>query len=168
MKWLWAVGFVATVLAANYATTRWGLVPVGFGLVTTAGTYFAGAAFVLRDSLQDASTAAFVLAVIAAGAGLSWFVASPSIALASGLAFALSEAADLGVYTPLREHGYLGAALASNVVGALVDTYVFLAVAGFDIRSAFAGQMVAKLTVTAAVVAVVGATRALLRHPVQS
>jgi uncharacterized PurR-regulated membrane protein YhhQ (DUF165 family) len=65
----------------------------------------------------------------------------------------------LVVYTPLRERGYVRAAIASNVVGALVDTVLFLWVAGFPIAGAVAGQMVGKLTVTAVTVALVLAAR---------
>lgn len=59
---------LACILAANYVTSRFGLVPVGFGLAATAGTYFAGLALVLRDSLQDVGGKRWVVAVIAAGA----------------------------------------------------------------------------------------------------
>lgn len=157
-------GFLATILAANYATTRYGLIPVGFGQVATAGTYLAGLAFVLRDAVQDTVGRWWTLAVIAVGAVLSFLVAVPFIALASAAAFLLSETADFLIYTPLRERGYIRAAVASNVVGAVVDTLVFLAVAGFAIREAFAGQMIGKLTVTVAVVLVVWGCRAVFRQ----
>jgi uncharacterized PurR-regulated membrane protein YhhQ (DUF165 family) len=155
-----AAGFLGCILAANYVTTRYGMVPVGFGLVATAGTYFAGLSFVLRDSLQDAAGRWWTLAVIALGAVLSFLVADPFIALASAAAFALSETVDQFIYTPLRRRGYVRAAVTSNVVGSLVDTVAFLAIAGFPIRQALPGQMVGKLLVTAAAVAVVVAYRA--------
>jgi uncharacterized PurR-regulated membrane protein YhhQ (DUF165 family) len=152
-----AAGFLACILAANYVTSRYGMVPVGFGLVATAGTYFAGLSFVLRDSLQDVAGKRWTLAVIAAGAVLSFLVSAPFIALASAVAFGLSEAADLAVYTPLRQSGYVRAATASNVVGSAVDTVAFLTIAGFPLGQAFAGQMVGKLAATALVIlAVVG------------
>lgn len=50
-----AVGLLACILAANFVTTRYGVVPVGLGLMATAGTYFAGITFVLRDAMQDAA-----------------------------------------------------------------------------------------------------------------
>jgi len=159
-------GFIGTVLAANYATTHYGLVPVGLGLTATAGTYLAGLAFVLRDTIHDHLGLVAVFAAIAAGAGLSYLVAAAAIATASGIAFAVSETADLLVYTPLRRHGYTRAAIASNTVGLIVDTYLFLAIAGFPLtRDVVAGQILAKTTITLAAVAVVVATRALLRHP---
>lgn len=162
-----ALGFLSCIIAANYATSTWGLIPVGFGLMATAGTYFAGLTFVLRDSVQDGYGRIWTTVLIAVGALLSGVVADNRIAVASGLAFLLSELADLAVYTPLRERGYVRAALASNVVGTLVDTFLFLWLAGFPITSrVVAGQLLAKLTVTALVViAVLASRRAVSRQP---
>lgn len=160
-----AVGLLAAVLAANYVTSRYGMVPVGFGLTATAGTYLAGLTFILRDSLQDSAGKAATLGVIAAGALLSFLVAGPFIALASAVAFALSELADLAVYTPLRAGGYIRAAVVSNVVGAVIDTVAFLTIAGFPVWAALPGQMAGKLLVTFAVVTAVAMVRA-RRRPV--
>jgi queuosine precursor transporter len=149
------LGFLGCILAANYVTSTYGMVPVGFGLVATAGTYFAGLTFVLRDVLQDTAGKLATFGLIWAGAALSIWLADPRIAIASAAAFVLSELADLAVYTPLRRRGYVRAAVASNAVGAVVDSLVFLWVAGFPILDALAGQVVGKLLVTAAVVALV-------------
>ena len=91
-----------------------------------------------------------------------------AVALASATAFVLSELADLIVYQPLRRRGWLRAVIASNAVGAPVDTVLFLALAGFPIWAAVPGQLLAKATATAIPVAVVLATRALLRHRVRA
>ncbi|UVF61161.1 membrane protein [Arthrobacter phage Aoka] len=155
-----AVGFLGCILAANVVTTHLGMVPVGFGLVATAGTYFAGLTFILRDALQDTAGKRWTIAVIALGAALSFLVADPFIALASAAAFGLAELADLAIYTPLRKHGYLRAAIASNIAGAFVDTAVFLWIAGFPIAAAMPGQMVGKLLVTALAVSAVVLVRA--------
>lgn len=152
-------GFIGCILAANYVTTRYGMVPVGFGLIATAGTYFAGLSFVLRDAVQDSAGKAASIAVIAAGAALSFLISDPFIALASGVAFLLSELGDLLVYTPLRKRGYIRAAVTSNIVGALLDTVVFLTIAGFPLVAALPGQMVGKVLVTLVAVAVVAGVR---------
>lgn len=153
------VAFLACILAANYVTTEYGMIPVGFGLTATAGTYLAGATFVLRDAVQDHWGKAATVALIGAGAALSYLIADPFIALASGAAFLLAELADLAIYTPLRRRGYLRAAIASNTVGSIADTFIFLWVAGFPVAAAWQGQVVGKLAVTAAVVALVAAAR---------
>lgn len=153
--------FIACILAANYVTTEYGMIPVWPEplLLATAGTYFAGLTFVLRDTLQDAAGKWAVIALIAVGAGLSYLVSDPFIALASGVAFLVSELADLAIYTPLRRGGYIRAAVTSNIIGALVDTVLFLWIAGFPIADAIAGQMVGKLAVTLVVVLAVTGLR---------
>lgn len=165
-KTVLTAAFLACILAANYVTTRYGMVPVGFGLVATAGTYFAGMTFILRDALQDIAGKRWTLAAIAAGAALSFIVADPFIAIASAVAFGLSELADLAVYTPLRKRGYIRAAIASNIVGSIVDTIAFLAIAGFPILAATPGQLVGKLAVTAAAVVLVAVIRTSRRKQV--
>lgn len=159
-----AAGFTACVVAANVSTSHFGMVPVGFGLVATAGTYFAGATFVLRDVVDDRLGRRAVFLLIAIGAVLSTFGGAGRIALASAVAFAVAELVDFGIYRPLRRRGYIRAAVASNVVGAFVDTILFLAIAGFPILVAVPGQMVGKLWITIAVVGVVMVSRALLRQ----
>jgi uncharacterized PurR-regulated membrane protein YhhQ (DUF165 family) len=159
VKALTAAAFLACILAANYVTTEYGMVPVGFGLVATAGTYLAGLSFVLRDAVQDTMGRLATLGLLVVGAGLSYLVSDPFIALASGVAFLVSELADLAVYTPLRRRGYIRAAVASNVVGAFVDTFLFLSIAGFPL-TAWQGQVVGKLAVTGVVVLGVAAYRA--------
>lgn len=151
--------FVAAILAANYATSTWGMVPVGFGLVATAGTLLAGLSFVLRDWVQDLLGWPAAVGAVAVGAALSYALADPFIALASGVAFLLSELVDLAIYTPLRKRGYLRAAVTSNVAGAFVDTIAFLWIAGFPIWSSVPGQMVGKFAATGVVILAVAAVR---------
>lgn len=159
-----AAAFLSCVVAANYVTTHHGLVPVGFGLTATAGTYLAGITFVLRDSVQDGLGRLASIGLVLAGAVVSYLIADPFIALASGVAFLAAEIADLAIYTPLRSRGYVRAAVASNIVGAVVDTLLFLWIAGFALTAAvFAGQIIGKLVVTAAVVALVLAVRGVAR-----
>jgi hypothetical protein len=100
----------------------------------------------------------------AAGAVLSAVLAGPALAVASATAFALSELADLLVYQPLRRRGFLRAVLASNAVGAPLDTIVFLSLAGFPVWSALPGQLWVKAWATLIPVAAVLGARALLRH----
>jgi hypothetical protein len=159
-------GFLLAIVAANWLTSTYGLINVGFGQVATAGTYAAGITFVLRDAIDDTLGRLGVLAAIGCGAALSFVVAAPQIALASMVAFTLAEICDYLIYTPLRAHGYIRAALASNIAGAFVDTIVFLWIAGFPIWTSLPGQMIAKVAVTAIVVAAVLAVRAAQRDAV--
>lgn len=156
-----AIPYLGSIVAANWLIVRYGFIPVGFGLMAPAGTLAAGVAFVARDLVQDVAGRVGVVAVLAVGAALSWVVSTPALALASAAAFGLSELADMLVYTPLRDHGYVRAALASNVVGAVVDTLVFLSLAGFGLAAPIiAGQLVGKAWATITVVGLVVALRA--------
>lgn len=138
--------FVGSIVAANVLTDRYGLVPVGFGLVATAGTYAAGFALLARDFVHRHAGVWWVLGGIAIGIFISWFMASPSLAMASAAAFALAELADLLVFLIVRPRGFIPAAAVSNVASAPLDTVVFLWVAGFPLTwPILAGQLVGKL-----------------------
>jgi len=134
--------YIGAIFAANWAIATFGLVPVGFGLVAPAGVYFAGLAFSLRDWTQEALGRGSTVGAILAGAGLSALV-SPQFAAASGVAFLVSELADFAVYTPLRERALTAAVVASNVVGLVMDSALFLSLA-FGSLDFLAGQVVGK------------------------
>lgn len=158
--------YVGTVWAANYAVQHWGIVPVGFGLHAPAGVYFVGLAFTLRDVVHRIYGRSLVVACILLGAVLSYWLSNTTtipgghvnLALASGMAFLLSETADLSVYEPLRKRGWLPAVLASNVVGLLIDSALFLWLA-FGSLAFFWGQAVGKAWMTLAAIIVLAALR---------
>lgn len=154
-----AAAFVAVIIASNALTYGLGVVQV-LGLTATAGTWTAGLAFAVRDHLQQTGGTRWVLSTVVAGAVLSATL-SPSLALASGAAFLLSELADWAVYTPLRAKGRTRAALASNVVGAFVDTAVFLVIAGFPLNM-LTTQVVVKVLASTVLV---GGIRAVSSKP---
>jgi uncharacterized PurR-regulated membrane protein YhhQ (DUF165 family) len=80
---------------------------------------------------------------VVVGAILSALVAPPSLVLASGVAFLLSEFADLAIYTPLARRRLVAAVVASGLVGLVVDSLVFLWLA-FGSLDFLAGQIVGK------------------------
>jgi uncharacterized PurR-regulated membrane protein YhhQ (DUF165 family) len=140
-----AAALVGCVLAANWLASTFGQIPVGFGLVAVAGTWTAGLALALRDLLQESGGVRWVLATIAAGCVLSYLLADGRIAVASAVAFGAAELADLAVYTPLRARRWRTAVIASNAVGAVVDTLLFLSIAGFGLTwSGVGGQLLVK------------------------
>jgi uncharacterized PurR-regulated membrane protein YhhQ (DUF165 family) len=98
-----------------------------------------------------------VVAAILVGAAASWVVSS-SFAIASAVAFLISETADFAVYTPLAERRWLAAVAASNVVGAVVDSVVFLTIA-FHSLDLLRGQVVGKLWMTLLAVIVLSLAR---------
>jgi hypothetical protein len=137
--------YLAAIIAANVLTEHFGLVPVGFGLVTTAGTYAAAWVILSRNFTQDIIGRLGVIVLMVAGAALSWLLASPALALASLTAFALSETADMAIYTPLRKRGRSRAVAVASTIGAVIDTFVFLWIAGFPIAQAAPGQLIVKI-----------------------
>jgi uncharacterized PurR-regulated membrane protein YhhQ (DUF165 family) len=146
-------GYIGTIVAANWMTATFGLVPIGFGLAVTAGTFAAGAALILRDAVQTQAGKAVVLAAILAGIVVSYFVSDPFIAIASAVAFAASELVDFAVFTPMRRRNLALAVLASSIVSAPIDTVLFLQIAGFGVTwEAVLGQFIVK-TVMAGLVA---------------
>lgn len=143
---IWLVAYIATIFAANWAIATFGFVPVGLGLMAPAGVYFVGLGFTFRDLAHESAGRTKVVIAIVIGAGLSAFV-SPQFALASGAAFFFSEIADLLVYTPLRKRGWLRAVAASNAVGLVVDSALFLFLA-FGSLEFIAGQILGKSVMT--------------------
>lgn len=151
------VGYVATIFLANWAISTFGTVPVGFGLMAPAGVYFAGLAFTLRDLLQEVAGKRAVIVSILMGAALSALV-SPAFAIASASAFLFSELADFAVYTPLRRRRWLTAVIASNIVGLVVDSVLFLWLA-FGSLTYLTGQVVGKAWMTALAIALLAVAR---------
>lgn len=154
--------YIATIPASNLLVAHFGAVPVGFGYVAPAGVFTVGLALVLRDLAREAAGRAAVVAAIAVGAALSWWLADPALAVASAAAFAFAETADFAVYEPLRKRGLLVAMTASNAVGLLADSLIFLWLA-FGSLTFLPGQLVGKAWMTlaaVAVIAVIGRRRA--------
>ena len=118
--------------------------PVFFGLEAPSGVYLAGLTFVARDVLQRLAGIRVGIAAILLGALVSWGVSSASLALASGGTFLLSETCDFLVYTPLQAKNFPLAVIGSGLVSDVVDSTVFLTLAGIPLSLAFPGQLVGK------------------------
>jgi uncharacterized PurR-regulated membrane protein YhhQ (DUF165 family) len=122
--------YVASVVGANWLAEHVGAVGVGFGLHAAAAVYVAGPVLVVRDWVQRLAGLRASLLAVAAGTVLSYLVASPAIATASAASFAASEALDAVVYTvAVRRQGVALAVLCSGMVGLVVDSLLFPAIA---------------------------------------
>jgi queuosine precursor transporter len=161
--YLFFVAFVATVYLANYSIKNIGtvcipdgpcLVPVWFGVMAPSGVLFAGLALTLRDVVQRHLGFWWSWIAVAVGAGLSAFL-DPSLAIASGGAFFLAETLDLFVYTPLQRRNLYAAVIASNVAGLVVDSVVFLALAGLPMELVV-GMVIGKAWMTLAAIPAIG------------
>ncbi|MDQ2953388.1 MAG: VUT family protein [Pseudomonadota bacterium] len=135
----WMIGHVGTTCVPNGPC----LVPVAPGLLAPSGVLLIGAALVLRDLVQRRLGAGISAFAVLAGAAISAFLAPPSLVVASGAAFLLSEFADYAVYAPLARQRLVAAVVASSLVGLVVDSIVFLWLA-FGSLEFLAGQVVGK------------------------
>ncbi|MCO1575913.1 VUT family protein [Crossiella sp. SN42] len=120
--------YLAVVVAANYTAAHCPPLQLA-GLAVPLGAVATGLTLTLRDLLTETVTTATMLLALAAAAVLSAEVASPTVAAASALAFLVSEAIDAWVYARLRHRSRIAAAAASNGIGLLVDTALFLPLA---------------------------------------
>jgi queuosine precursor transporter len=143
--------YVGAIAGANWMISHVGrpvdgahVLPVGFGLEAPSGVYLAGLTFVARDIVQRLAGLRIGVVAIVIGATISWWVSSPAIAVASGVTFLLSESCDFLVYTPLQARHFPFAVVGSGLVADVVDSTVFLTLAGIPLAVALPGQLVGK------------------------
>jgi uncharacterized PurR-regulated membrane protein YhhQ (DUF165 family) len=160
VRYLASLLFVGLVVAANWLTSRYGMV-LGF---VTAGTFAAGLVLLVRDWLQEAGGRWWVVACIALGGLVSFWMSTPQLALASAAAFLASETADFAVYTPLRRRTLAGSMALSNTVGAAVDSLLFLTLAGFPLAQWWSQSLVKVAVTLPFIVAVVVVRASVLRN----
>jgi queuosine precursor transporter len=152
--------FAATIPAANWMIGNVGttcipngpcLIPVGFGIMAPSGVLMIGAALVLRDWLHEMAGWKFSFVAVLAGAILSLAFSPPVLAIASAAAFLVAETADLFVYARLRDRSKSLAVMASQIVGAALDSALFVYIAfgsfyfsaGTTLAKIYAGAVVA-------------------------
>ncbi|HEX2653535.1 MAG TPA: VUT family protein [Xanthobacteraceae bacterium] len=144
--------FGLTIPAANWLIGHAGttcvpagpcLVPVAPGIVAPSGVLMIGIALVLRDLVQRRLGVGVSVVAVLVGAALSALLAPPALVIASGVAFLMSEFADLAVYTPLARRRLVTAVVASGLVGLVVDSIVFLWLA-FGSLEFLPGQIIGK------------------------
>jgi uncharacterized PurR-regulated membrane protein YhhQ (DUF165 family) len=171
-KWGFLAGYIATIPLANWMIGNVGtfcipdgpcMIPLGFGLTAPSGVLMIGLALVLRDFVHDTLGAKWALGAILVGALLSYLLADPFIAVASLVAFAVSELSDFAVYAPIRKRNRSIAILASGVVGSIVDSALFLYLA-FGSLAYVEGQIVGKLAMTVLVVLFLPIVKENIRH----
>jgi uncharacterized PurR-regulated membrane protein YhhQ (DUF165 family) len=150
--------YSTTIAAANWASTVLPAVAVA-DLQIPAGAFFAGLAFTLRAGVQEFLGTMQALVAIAAGAALSGLIASPRMALASAVAFAVSELAAFVLYAAMRQRSRVAAIGLSNTLGLLVDSLLFVALA-FGSLTYLGGQIVGKVATTVLAIGVLAVVRA--------
>ena len=144
--------FALTIPAANWLIGHAGttcvpdgpcLIAVAPGLMAPSGVLMIGVALVLRDLAQRRLGIVIAAWAIVVGSVISAALAPPSLVLASGVAFLLSEVADFCVYTPLARRRLVTAVVISSLAGLIVNSVVFLWLA-FGSLDFLLGQIVGK------------------------
>jgi uncharacterized PurR-regulated membrane protein YhhQ (DUF165 family) len=177
-RWTWAAlaftVYAGAIMTSNWLITHVGipagpgvhLTPVGFGLLAPSGVWAAAVSFPARDITQRLGGRWLGIAAIVAGAGLSWLTSDPHIAIASGLTYLVSETCDFAVYTPMqlgaraRSAGwFVTAVLASGCVAIVVDSVLFLHLAGLYSTGAVEGLILGKFWVILIAIPVAWALR---------
>ena len=141
-KFKYSLAYVVSILIVNIGFVYIPPVPL-LGEMFPPMSLVVGLIFILRDFAQR-EIGHKVLIAMGIGAVLSYFMAAPFVAVASVVAFAISELVDWAVYTftkrPLKDR-----ILLSSALGTPVDSAVFLLILGFFSPIGFLLMTIAKM-----------------------
>ena len=148
MKYKYSIAYIVSILMVNVGFTLVPPVPL-LGEMWPPMSLAVGAVFVLRDFAQREIGHRVIIAMLI-GATLSYLMADPFVAVASLVAFLVSESADWAVYTytkkPLKQR-----ILLSSAIGTPLDSAIFLAMIGYfsigGVILMIASKMIAALLV---------------------
>lgn len=121
--------FLASIPFANHWLSVHGMADTILGPIPSA-VWVIGFSFVLRDIAQVLLGRGWTWAAIAVGTALSYWLATPTLALASGAAFAFSESTDALIFTPLANRGkFVRGVILSGYLASAVDSALFVRIA---------------------------------------
>jgi uncharacterized PurR-regulated membrane protein YhhQ (DUF165 family) len=125
---LWSIAAMAALVTASNILVQY---PVGDFLTWGAFTYpFAFLVTDLTNRRHGPAAARRVVYVgFAVAVGLSIWLATPRIALASGAAFLTAQLLDVAVFDRLRQGSWWRAPLVSSTLGSALDTALFFTLA---------------------------------------
>lgn len=166
MKLSLSAAFVALAVFANWLASKY-VVTVPFtDYLAPAGVFCIGAALVLRDWIQQLAGLWWSLALVVIGGAASYLIGDlagwtslQKIAVASLVAFLVSETVEAVVFTPLRNRSLTVGVVASGMVGNALDSWLFLTLA-FGSTAFFWGNFIGK----AEMIIVGGSITALRRY----
>jgi hypothetical protein len=127
-----------------------------------AGVFAIGAILVLRDWMQQLRGLLWTMPLVYAAGLISWGVGDlagwtslQKIAVASVVAFTVSETVEAAVFTPIRKRSLTAGVALSATVGLVLDSWLFLTLA-FGSLAFLPGQIVGKAEMVAVGVALTG------------
>lgn len=149
--------YLLSIVAGVVAIDQLGVVQIPGGFAAPAAVYVVGVTLLLRDLVHEAIGRRGAFFAIVAAAALS-AIFNPSLAVASGLAFLISETLDLLVYEKVRDllDSRLSGMMISNAISIPVDSLIFLQLA-FGSLVFLPGQIVGKSIATVVALAVLAA-----------
>lgn len=134
-----AVFAMCAAVTASNVLVQYSFHYLGLEHILTYGAFVYPFAFLVNDLTNrrfgPRGARRVVYAGFITGLAVSWLLASPRIAIASGVAFLLAQLIDIAVFTPLRRTSWWKAPLAAAVSGSLIDTILFFSIAFSDLFS---------------------------------
>jgi queuosine precursor transporter len=143
----WTLSYVISILAVNWLFAPSQLIEGVTFWKTAWGEVFlanivVGAVFVLRDYAQREIGHRILVATLLAGI-MTYYMVDPAIAIASLVAFVISETADWSVFSFLRK-SIQSRILVSSLIAVPLDTVVFQHLAGYLTPAAFTMEVLSK------------------------
>lgn len=137
------VYYLLAILIANIGFVYIPMIPLPGGEMFAPMSLLVGFVFVVRDFVQR-DIGHKVLLYMVGGLALSYMLADPYVALASAVAFALSETVDWAVFTytskPIKDR-----ILVSSALSTPIDSAAFMLMAGFFSWYGFAVMTASKM-----------------------
>ena len=138
--------FLGFVILANWLASAYTVHVPLTPYVAPAGVFCIGAVLVLRDWMQQLRGLVWTMPLVYTAGLISWAVgdlagwtALEKIAIASVVAFTVSETVEAVVFTPIRNRNLSAGVALSGTIGNAVDSYLFLTLA-FGSTAYFWGQ----------------------------
>jgi len=148
MQYKFTIGYILSIVLVNIGFVYIPPIPL-LGEMFPPMSLIVGIIFILRDFAQR-EIGHRVLGAMAVGAVLSYFMADPFVAIASVVAFFISEIVDWAVYTYTKKP--LGQRiLLSSAIGTPIDSAVFLTILGFFSPLGFLLMTAAKMIAAVAI-----------------
>lgn len=135
--------YIALIVSVNIGFSITPLIPLPTGDMFPPMSLVVGLIFVARDFAQKEIGHRVIIAMLVAAA-ISYYMASPYVAVASLAAFLVSEFADWAVYT-FTKRPFAQRILLSSLVGTPLDSAVFLALIGHASLSGIAIMTASKM-----------------------
>ncbi len=150
-----AIIFFGLVILANWLASKYTITVPFTNYLAPAGTLCIGGVLVLRDWMQQLKGLLWTMPIVYLAGLTSWLVGDlagwtglEKIAIASVIAFSVSETVEALIFTPLRKKHLTAGVGLSATVGNALDSYIFLAIA-FGSQAFFWGNFIGKLEMIA-------------------